>query len=175
VLEIEVKLKIDDLDFIRGKLERSGAALFKARHFEHNLLYDLPESALFRKRCALRLRKVGNKAFLTFKGPHLKSRKFKVREEFETEVKNPQHMQKILRALGFRIVFRYQKYRTVYRKKKLIICIDETPIGNFIELEGERNHIVRFAESLGFTKPEFIKTDYIAMLKEAGMSGGEGK
>jgi adenylate cyclase class 2 len=118
---------------------------------------------------------VGNKAFLTFKGPHQKSRKFKVREEFETEVKNPKHMQKILSALGFRVVFRYQKYRTVYRKKKLIICIDETPVGHFLELEGERSDIVRFAKSLGFTKPEFIKTDYIAMLKESGIDGREGK
>ncbi len=175
MLEIEAKLKIDDLDLIRAKLGRSGAVLFKERRFEQNVLYDLPENTLLRKRCALRLRIVGNKAFLTFKGPQQKSRKFKIREELETEVKNPKHMQKILNALGYRIVFRYQKYRTVYRKKKLIICLDETHVGHFLELEGERSTIVRFAKSLGFTKPEFIKADYIALLKEAGIDGGEGQ
>ena len=73
-------------------------------------------------------------------------------------------MKRILKELGFIPTFSYDKYRTVFRTKKLKICLDETSVGNFAELEGEQTHIVRFANSLGFEKKEFIKQDYIQLL-----------
>lgn len=170
MLEIEVKIRVDNLEEVRGRLVHTGAVLHKARHLEENTLYDLPDDTLFRRRCALRLRTSGRKAFLTYKGPPQKSRKFKVREEYETEVKNPRHTKRILQALGYRRVFHYRKHRTVYRVKKLKICLDETAVGCFLELEGERSDIVRFAQRLGYTKQDFITTDYISMIKESGMT-----
>lgn len=164
VLEIEVKIRIENLDSIRQKLEKVGAVLHRDRHFEENVLFDLPDEVLFHKQSALRLRISGKKSYLTFKGPVQKSRRFKVREEFETEVRNPKQAAKILRALGYREVFRYRKHRTVFRTKKITVCLDETAVGSFIELEGDRSDIVRFARTLGFSKQDFIKTDYITML-----------
>ena len=79
-------------------------------------------------------------------------------------------MKKILKELGLIPTFRYEKYRTTYRIKKCKICLDETAIGNFLELEGEQSHIVRIASSLGFKKKEFIKLDYIQLLKNEGRS-----
>ena len=109
---------------------------------------------------------MNKKSFLTFKGPPQKSRKFKIKEEYETEVKNEKQLRKILKFLGLTPVFNYQKYRTVYRKKHLKISLDETSIGNFIELEGKREEIVKFAKALGASKKEFIKLDYIQLMKK---------
>lgn len=163
--EIEVKIKIKDKEKLAEKLQTQGAKLTKDRHWEENTLYDFPSRDLQNQQRALRLRIANKKAYLTFKGPPEKSRKFKIRKEFETEVKNAKHMKKILKELGFIPTFSYEKHRTVYRTKKLKICMDETSIGDFVELEGEQTHIVRFANSLGFTKKEFIKQTYIQLLK----------
>ncbi len=165
MLEIEVKIQIEDPQRIRENLLRSGALLYKERHFEENMIWDFPGKTLFQKKSALRLRISGKKAFLTFKGPQQRSRKFKVREEYETEVKNPRETVKILQALGFRMTFHYQKYRSVFRTKKLVICLDETKVGQFLELEGDRSDIVQFADVMGYSKKEFIKTDYPELFK----------
>lgn len=164
--EIEVKIKIDDPEKVSAKLATLGAELVKERHREKNTLYDFASRSLFHRKSALRLRTANKKAYLTFKGPPQKSRKFKIREEYETEVKNEKQMKKILKELGFIPAFQYEKYRTVYRQKKCKICLDETSIGYYLELEGEQSHIVRIAASLGFSKKEFIKLDYIRLIKD---------
>lgn len=169
MIETEVKIKVADLNSLKTKLLKLNVTLEKERHSEENTLFDLPTKDLYRKRQALRVRTVGKKTFLTFKGPPEKSRKFKIRTEYETEVKNEKQLRKILKSLGFIPVFTYQKSRTIYRQKHLKICLDETSIGNFMELEGERNQIVKFTQALGISKKEFIKMDYIQLLKkEAG-------
>lgn len=165
MVEIEVKIRIKDINLISKKISARGAKLEKERSFEENTLYDFPSQLLYKKREALRLRKINKKTFLAFKGPPQKSRKFKIRKEHETEVKNEKQLKKILKSIGFIPVFNYKKQRTVYRKKQLKICLDETSVGNFIELEGKRNDIINFAKAIGFTKKEFIKLDYIQLIK----------
>ncbi len=165
MVETEVKIRVNDIDSLKDKILALDARIEKERHYEENTLYDLPTQSLFKKRQALRLRTTGQKAFLTFKGPPEKSRKFKIREEYETEVKNEKQLRKILKSLGFIPVFNYQKHRTIFRRKKLKICLDETVIGMFMELEGERNEIVKFTDALGISKKEFIKLDYIQLIK----------
>jgi len=165
MVEIEIKIKVKGLSATEGKILHTGAKLEKERFFEENTLYDFPSGILYKKRQALRLRKIGKKTFLTFKGPPQKSRKFKIRDEYETEVKHQKQLKKILKSLGLVPVFDYQKYRTVFRKGPLKICLDETSIGNFVEMEGERNEIVKFAKDLGFSKDEFIKLDYVQLSK----------
>lgn len=167
MLEIEIKFEIDDPGTFRKKILAAGATLKKERYREENILYDFRSHELEHKIQALRLRLAGKKAFLTFKGAPEKSRRFKIREEFETEVKNVKHLKCILKKLGLIPTFRYIKFRTVFQKGKLKICLDETPIGNFCELEGERSEIVRFARSLGVTNQDFIKLDYIQLFKMA--------
>jgi adenylate cyclase class 2 len=165
MLEIEVKIKIKDPQENIEKITAMDAELDRERHLEENILYDFPTQDLYKKHHALRVRRVNKKIFLTFKGATLKSRKFKIREEYETEVKNGKQLKKILKSLGLQPVFNYNKHRTVFRKKKLKICLDETSVGNFLELEGQQNEIVRFAEALQFSKKDFIKTDYIQLIK----------
>ena len=87
-MEIEVKIKIKDIEELKSRLLALGTILTKGRYQEDNTLYDFPSAGLYKRRCALRLRAENKKTFLTFKGPPLKSRKFKIRQEYETEVKN---------------------------------------------------------------------------------------
>jgi len=166
MVEIEVKIKIKDIEETITKIKKLGAHLEKKRRFEENILYDFPSRSLSQGKQALRVRKTDRKTFLTFKGSPQRSRKFKVRDEYETEVKNEKQLKKILKSIGLIPSFRYQKYRAVFKHKKLKLCLDETSIGNFLELEGEREQIVRMAVALGYSKKEFIKKDYVQLFQE---------
>ena len=173
MIEIEVKIPIDEIKKLVKKIENQGAVLIKEKSLEKDIFYDFSSQDLQKKHQANRLRARNGKTFLTFKGAKQKSRKFKIREEFETEVKNRKHTQKILKALGLKPVFNYQKYRTIFRKKKLLICLDETPAGNYLELEGQQSDIVKFAKALDFSKKEFIKADYVQLIKKTEKKNSE--
>lgn len=176
MMEIEVKIPVKDKKSLVDKLLAAGAKLEKERYLEENTLYDYPSQLFYKKRQAIRLRKINKKCFLTFKGAAQKSRQFKIREEFETEVKNEKQTRKILKSLGLIPCFDYKKNRTVFRKKQLKICLDETQVGNYLELEGQQSDIVKFARTLGFSRKEFIKLDYIQMIKrEQDKTSGTGK
>jgi len=171
VLEIEIKVRVPDLKPVRARLLELGAVLARERHHETNTLYDTSGGALRKKRQALRLRSVGRKCTLTFKNAPQKSRRFKIREEFETEVRNGRQLRLILKALGLRPVFAYEKRRTVFKKGTLKICLDEIAGGYFIEFEGDREKIVRFAKLLKIPKSEWIKESYIKILAKEGKRG----
>jgi adenylate cyclase class 2 len=106
---------------------------------------------------------------LTFKGPRLRAEKFKIREELETEVSSPQNLLKILERVGFRLTFRYQKFRSVFRKGKRpsrrgpVLALDETPIGTYIEIEGTQTEIDLVAGGLGYTCSDYITDSYLQL------------
>ena len=168
--EIEVKIRVESAAAARDKLLKLKAVLGHERALETNTLYDFGDRALTAKRRALRLRTYGKKCFLTFKGEPQSSRRFKVREEHETEVKNERQARKILQDLGLQPVFRYEKHRTVFRRDRLKICLDETSLGVFLELEGERSRIMRTVEALGVDASELIKLDYVELYRQAGQA-----
>lgn len=170
--EIEVKIRIGEAKAAREKVLGLGAVVHRERHLEKNVLFDFAEGTLRAAGRALRLRSAGRRATLTFKGEPRKSRSFKVREEFETQVRDPRQARKILRALGFREAFAYEKRRTVFRKARLTVALDETAAGNFLELEGERHEIVRFAKALGFKRTDFITASYVDLLGKREKASG---
>jgi adenylate cyclase class 2 len=165
LLEIEVKVRVTDSSAMREAILRTGGRLEKDRHPEENTLFDLSSRALTGKACALRLRRAGRKVFLTFKGPVQKSRRFKVREEHETEVRDEKQLRRILRSLGYVAVFRYQKFRTIFRRGRIRIMLDETAAGCFLEFEGERSDIIKYTRLLGFSSGDLIKQDYVQILQ----------
>jgi predicted adenylyl cyclase CyaB len=169
VTEIEVKIRIGDVRAAREKVLGLGAVVSRERYLEKNTLFDFPSGALRAGRRTLRLRAAGKRATLTFKGEPQKSRSFKVRQELETQVRDPKQAFRILRALGLQETFAYEKRRTVFRKARLTIALDETEAGNFLELEGERHEIVRFARALGYRRADFLTVDYPTLL--AGREG----
>ena len=159
--EIEIKLRMEaPRSRVAARLRSLGAALHRPRHFEDNQILDDPSGKLRRKGLLLRVRKAGREGWLTVKGPSRILRGAKARVELETKVTEPAILLQALRRVGFRPAFRYQKYRTVYRHAALSIALDETPIGNYLEVEGSPAAITRFASRLGYGRDEFITLTY---------------
>ena len=168
--EIEIKLKVEDSRALKRRLKECGFVMIERRHFERNLVFDFHDSRLRRSRSLLRLRTEGKRHLLTFKGPPQASDTYKIRTEFETEIKNAAAIQQILEALGLRTIFRYEKYRTVYGEKGRrnpeglpVLVYDETPIGYFIELEGPARWIDRVARRLGHRKGDYVTASYAGL------------
>jgi adenylate cyclase class IV len=97
----------------------------------------------------------------------------KVREEIEAQVMDVENLTKVFEGLGMRGWFRYEKYRTTYQlpaakswARGLLIEVDETPIGVFVELEGPPPAIDRAAEELGYSKRDYILTNYLGLYAE---------
>lgn len=161
--ETEIKLAVRDLPAVRRQLRGLGLRVRVPRSFEQNSLFDTPRNHLRRRGALLRLRSIGGRHRLTFKGPAGRSRYFKIREEWETAVEDPVAAQRLLAGLGFIPHFRYEKFRTelvARHGEGGSVMLDETPIGNFLELEGSRAWIRRLARSLGAGPRDFIVRDY---------------
>ncbi|MDE3166819.1 MAG: class IV adenylate cyclase, partial [Acidobacteriota bacterium] len=109
--ETEIKLACADAGAARRLLRAAGFRVCRARVFESNLVFDTAGLGLRRSARLLRLRTAGRRVTVTFKGPPVPAR-HKVREEVETAVEDAAKMRAIFEQLGFRAVFRYEKYRT---------------------------------------------------------------
>jgi adenylate cyclase, class 2 len=159
-LEVEIKLKLDSAAQGRRLLRRAGFRLLRRRIHEYNLVFDTPYGSLRARGVLLRLRRAGRLATLTFKGPAAKG-KYKSRQELETAVHDCMALEGILNSLGFGVLFRYEKYRTEFKGAGPgIACLDETPIGVYLELEGAPVWIRRAARSLGFQESSYITDTY---------------
>ena len=172
------------------------------RVHEMNLLFDTPEGGLAKHGQLLRIRtetpaaqkkpaskgKPAQRYLLTFKSPpeslaiHTPTRqnRHKVREETELVLTDAPALQKIFEGLGLRGWFRYEKFRTTYRLPArhkwatgLLIELDETPIGTFVELEGPGPAIDRAASELGFSARDFITKNYLVLYLDNCRRQGE--
>jgi len=171
-LEREIKLRFDSAGEARTRVAALGATPLRGRRLQEDALLDTADNALGAQRCALRLRREAGTSLLTFKGPPQPG-SMKVREEHETPVGNGDALLTILQALGLRIGFCYQKYREEFASGEVVIAIDETPVGVFVELEGSEAHINDVAGRLGFTPRDYI-TDSYRMLFEQRRGGQDG-
>ncbi len=161
-LEIEIKLRIDSVLRAEQLLTGLGFAITRARVFEANLVFDTPNSDLRRGQQLLRLRQAGSSYSITFKGPAEMGGRHKSRHEAESGFDDFTEMCAILEGLGFSCVFRYEKYRTEYsgRDKSGVVMLDQTPIGDFLELEGTPGWIDTTACALGFLESDYITASY---------------
>ena len=158
-IEREIKLKFDNPDEARRRVLAMGASPLRGRRLQEDALVDGPDDRLYRRRCVLRVRSEGGKSFLTFKGP-VRPGLMKVREEYETIVADGDMLLTILQELGLRVWFRYEKYREEFSAEDVVIAIDETPVGTFVEIEGGEEHIHRAAAGLGKTRADYITDSY---------------
>src|ERR1700728_1482735 len=173
------------------------------RVHEWNTLFDTARQDLRKREQLLRTRietpdgkiagkkkNAGQPALLTFKGP-VASRparrgkwtnreRHKVREEIEFRIDDAAKLGKILRELGVHPSFHYEKYRTTFHlpparrwAKGLLIELDETPIGTFVELEGPSAAIDRMAKLLRFSKEEYVLSNYLRLNAEECMRRGD--
>jgi adenylate cyclase class 2 len=158
--EIEIKLPFDSPAEAMAGIDGMGAELVREREFEDNLLFERDREPLKPANKLLRLRREGASALLTFKSAVPGTHSHKVRNEEETAVSDPAALERIMIGLGFHPSYRYQKYRTVFDLDGLEICLDETPLGCFLELEGEPQAIDRAAAALGFSPEQYIVESY---------------
>jgi adenylate cyclase class 2 len=157
--EIEIKFRIENLAALTRALKKAGFKQVTRSTHEMNSVYDLPEQKLRKRGELLRLRKYGEAWVLTHKVKSSEGR-HKVRAELETRVENGPQMDAILRALGFAPTFRYEKYRAEWSDGTGHVVLDETPIGNFGEIEGAPRWIDRTARTLGITSEHYITQTY---------------
>ena len=160
--EVEIKFRVADLRALAAQLRQLGFRPKTRRSHEVNALYDLPGQPLRRRGELLRLRKYGPEWVLTHKAKGSAGR-HKTRVETETRVEDGREMEGILLALGFEPSFRYEKFRTQWDAGKGYIVVDETPIGNFAEIEGSPRWIDQTARALGVSPDRYITQNYASL------------
>ena len=145
----------------------AGFRVAKRRLFEGNTLFDTGRGTLRRSGRLLRVRQAGPLAILTYKGTEIPG-KYKDREELEIRVSDARTLSNILARLDFTSGFRYEKYRTEYRRpgEAGVATLDETPIGVYLELEGAPAWIDRTARRLGFPESTYLTASYYGLYSD---------
>ena len=189
--ETEIKLKVEDVKAFERKLKKLNAKTVgtgEGRVHEFNTIFDTPDGGLAKHGQLLRIRTetAGGKGkmsgakriLLTFKQPTVRGvsdegARFKVREETETELTDSVALTRIFEGLGMRGWFSYEKYRTTWKlgakekwAKDLLIEVDETPVGTYVELEGPPEAIDRAAEAFGFARRDYLVKNYLTLYAE---------
>ena len=159
MLEQEVKLVFESVEAARRAVDTAGGRLVVSRRLLVDTLFDTPDHRLRQRRCALRIRRDGATGLLTFKGP-VQDGPVKTREEIETSVGSPDAADALLRSLGFRRWFRYEKFREEYEVGAAHVMVDETPIGTFVEIEADPAGIEFAAARLGRTPADYRLESY---------------
>lgn len=171
--EVEVKFRADDLGKLASRLRKAGFRLETRRTHEMNTLYDLPGQKLRKRKQLLRLRQYGKQWTLTHKSGK-KTKRHSSREELETEVADGAQADAILRALGYQPSFRYEKFRAEWADGKGQVVVDETPIGNFAEIEGSPRWIDATAKKLGVGREQYIMKNYATLFHDWRRKSGSG-
>src|SRR5215470_7275886 len=163
--EVEIKFRVKDSRALARSLKRARFKQVTPSTHEVNDLYDLPGQKLRKRGDMLRLRKFGDQWLLTHKAKE-KSSRHKSRVERETKLEDGKQMDGMLRALGFQPTFRYEKYRAEWSDGQGHVVVDQTPIGNFGEIEGKPRWIDRTARALGIDRRDYITQTYAPMFFE---------
>ncbi|HYC61244.1 MAG TPA: class IV adenylate cyclase [Thermoanaerobaculia bacterium] len=164
--EIEVKFPLKDRNALVQKLHELGAKRLYAETFEDNIVLDR-RGELRTKGALLRVRKFGRYALATFKGPMAFEAGVKTREEVQTGVESFELAIQLFDSLGFKPVFRYQKFREVWRMREVEVVLDRTPIGDYFEIEGVLDVIRTVAEELGMNMEAGIRQTYADLYRQA--------
>jgi adenylate cyclase class 2 len=170
-VEREIKLRFDSAPAARAALRELGAAPLRERRLQDDVLLDSDDMRLRRAGCALRVRSDGDRAAITWKGPVIPG-PMKAREEIETPVGRAEDARRILASLGFVPRFRYQKFREELSLDGLVVAIDETPIGTFVELEGDEAAIAAVAARLGRGPADYVLASYRSLFLESRQGRG---
>jgi adenylate cyclase class 2 len=162
-IETEIKIRVDDLTGFGQRLQAAGFTLQTPRAFESNVLYDTPGRDMRARTEILRIRSYTGRWTVTHKrlpdvGPGEDTHKHRI--ETETEVADGAVLAQVFLSLGLVAAFRYEKWRAEWSDGQGHCVVDETPIGNFAELEGSAEWIDRAAARLGIDPGQYITLSY---------------
>jgi predicted adenylyl cyclase CyaB len=170
-VERELKFAQVDLDALRSRLVELEAERVGPAAFEENWLLDRGVE-LERQSSILRVRaEEGRGALVTFKGPTTYEGAVKVRPELELRVESAETALALFEALDYRVVRRYQKLREEWRLGAEVICLDHTPIGDFVEFEGDKATAV--AKRCGFDPARAVRKSYLMLYADHAASHPE--
>jgi adenylate cyclase class 2 len=162
-VETEIKFRVDDLAALEERLGAAGFNLVTPRSFESNVLYDTADRRLRARTEILRIRGYAGKYTLTHKrlpedGPGEDRHKHRI--ETETEIADGNALAEVFRSLGLVASFRYEKWRSEWSDGEGHCVVDETPIGNYAELEGDGDWIDRTSARLGVDRTKYLTLSY---------------
>ena len=157
--EIEVKFALTDRRDLVKRLQSSGGERLYPETFEDNIVLDR-RGELRTKGALLRVRKFGRYSLVTFKGPMSIEGGIKTREEVQTGIESFELAIQLFDSLGYKPVFRYQKFREVWRVRDVEVVLDRTPIGDYFEIEGPVDTIRSLAEQLGMNMDQALRQTY---------------
>lgn len=181
MIEREVKLLFPTAAAARAAVVALGVTPAHPRRLQDDSLYDTPDETLRRKGCVVRIRTERwsdgqDTTTLTVKGP-VQPGEMKIREEHETRVEKGNAVEQAFDVIGLRPSFRYQKYREEFSASGVIVAIDETPVGTYVELEGDEAAIHAMTAALGRSPADFIVDSYYRLFmqrrEEMGLRGDD--
>jgi adenylate cyclase class 2 len=158
-IEREIKLRYDSVESARAAVLAAGATPLLGRRLQEDALLDTEDESLRRRRCVLRIRVENGNSRITFKGP-VQPSDMKLRDELETIVGDGVLLLRVFEELGFHVWFRYEKYREEFCHEEVIVAVDETPVGIFVEIEGSEQGITSMAKLLGRRPEDYIVDSY---------------
>ena len=158
-LEREIKLRFDSAAAARDAVRAAGGVQIRERRLLADAILDTEQATIRNSRCALRVRVEPDRCFLTYKGPPQPST-MKLREELETAVADGALVLAVFERLGFTVWFRSEKYREEFSLHNVVIAIDDTPVGAFVEIEGTDEGIGRAAALLKRGPEDYVLESY---------------
>ena len=162
-VETEIKFRVLDVSGLTSRLQAAGFSLQTPRSFESNVLYDTPDRKMRARTEILRIRSYAGRWTITHKrlpdfGPGEDRHKHRI--ETETDVSDGAALAEIFLSLGLVEAFRYEKWRSEWSDGEGYCVVDETPIGNFAELEGSPHWIDGAAARLGVAHSQYMTLSY---------------
>ena len=162
-IETEIKFRVENVGGLVERLRGAGFHEQTPRAFESNVLYDTPDRKMRARTEILRIRSYAGRWTVTHKrlpdvGPGEDAHKHRV--ETETEVSDGNVLAEVFQSIGLVPAFRYEKWRSEWSDGEGHCVIDETPIGDFAELEGSPAWIDRVAERLAVERKAYLTLSY---------------
>lgn len=142
-------------------LALNAAILVRSKHLEKSIIYEDSRGGLQKQDKLLRLKDHNQ---LMLKIPTILSGegKFKTRKQIKIEISKGD-VRELLLELGYKELFRYEKWREVWELDGMRICLDEVPfLGNVVEIEGDEDSIEKMAHLLEMGA---LKTSNISYVK----------
>jgi adenylate cyclase class 2 len=179
-IEVELKYPVADLSEVRRQLSELEAEWLATRD-EADTYYAHPARDFAQTDEALRIRRVGDRILLTYKGPRLDTTT-KSRREIELPLGDGEEVSRewtsLLEALGFRPVATVRKHRikamVPWQERRIEASLDEVDeVGTFVELElvvddaefdTARATLAALAERLGLKDSQ--RRSYLQLLLE---------
>jgi adenylate cyclase class 2 len=162
-IETEIKFRVANVGELALRLREGGFRLETPRAFESNVLYDTPDRKMRARTEILRIRSYAGRWTVTHKrlpDSGLGEDRHKHRVETETEVSDGDTLAEVFLSLGLVAAFHYEKWRSEWSDGTGHCVVDETPIGNYAELEGPADWIDRTAANLGVSSVDYITLSY---------------